>query len=188
MTDRIRRAVCAAGLVALLSDSGCGGGNPAGPVPTTPTPTPTPAGVPGGTVRGRYVFRIDLAASCQAPLRSLSYNVEAEPDDTPRYPGVQVALEVVELLEMELQYLTPTLRGSVGTTHDGVAPLESTLASPVYLFMHAIAVGDVRTERGAGEVLQGTLTGDLAFGRHALDAGGLGSCSSGVHQWSLRLR
>jgi hypothetical protein len=88
-------------------------------------------------------------------------------------------------LELELRYDTPTLRGGVGTTGDGVASVEG-----FRLWVRGIGTGAVATtgSRGFGEVAQGTLAGSLAFGRLGDEEGALGSCTSTVHRWSLILR
>jgi hypothetical protein len=107
--------------------------------------------------------------------------------NTARSPAVEVLLDSTapSQLELELRYDTPTLRGGVGTTGDGVASVEG-----FRVWVRGIGTGAVATtgNAGFGEVAQGTLAGSLAFGRLGDEEGALGSCSSTVHHWSLRLR
>jgi len=149
----------------------------------SPSPTPTPR-EPGGPVTGLYQLRVEPAAACPAPARVFTFNVEAAPDPA-RYPGVQIVDRSSPLgLEMELLYLTPVLRGGLGTTGDGVLANEG-----LRLWVRVIAQGEVSSLRGQrGEVTQGTLNGTMSFGGPNDDEGALGSCSSGSHTWSLSAR
>lgn len=170
-------------VAAALAFSTCGGG-------PGPSPSPSPSApdiVPGGTVRGRYTLRLEPAAGCTTPAAAFSFPVTAEPADTPRTPAVQALLDgpVPSALELELRYETPTLRGGIGTTGDGVASTEG-----FRVWVRGIGAGAVATTRPAttGEVSQGTLAGSLAFGRLGDEEGALGTCTSTVHRWSLKLR
>ena len=133
---------------------------------------------------GLYQLRVEPAASCVSPVRTYTFLVEAAADSA-RYPGVQIVDRGTPLaLEVELLYLTPVLRGGMGTTGEGMLASEGTK-----LWVRAIAQGDVSSLRGQrGEVTQGTLNGTLSFGGPNDDEGALGSCSSGSHTWSLSAR
>lgn len=138
-------------------------------------------------MRGRYTLRLEPAAGCPTPTGAYSFLVNAESADTARSPGVEVLVEgpVASALELELRYETPTLRGGMGTTADGVASVEG-----FRVWVRGIGVGAVATTRPAasGEVAQGTLAGSLSFGRLGDEEGALGTCSSTAHRWSLKLR
>jgi hypothetical protein len=72
--------------------------------------------------------------------------------------------------------------GGAGTTRLGVASDEG-----FQLWVKGIARGSVLSQPGEnGEIGDGTLSGDLAFGRSE-GVQDLGSCSSLSHRWSLRL-
>jgi hypothetical protein len=163
---------------ALLTAAGCGSS------PTTPpSPTPTPPPSLGGTLTGRYILRVEPAAECAAPAVRFSFAVQAVPADTPRYAGVEVLLEgESSSLEIELQSTSPTVRGGLGTTERGAAAMEG-----MQLWIHGIGSGTVTNRGGPGEVAEGTLSGELAFGRNEDDEGSLGTCASLGHRWSLRL-
>jgi hypothetical protein len=159
--------------------------------------TVTPGRVAGGTVQGNYVLRIQPAPACGAPASTLSFPVTAYAADAAGTAGIQIVprgqasllppasrLGGEELvIEVELQYVTPEVRGGLGTATFGADAQEG-----FFVFAHAIAAGSVSHLTGSpGEVLDGTLAGDLEFGRNATDPGGLGSCSSEAHRWSLKL-
>lgn len=169
---------------AAMAATACGG-----------TTIVNPARAAGGTVQGDYVLRIVPAPACGAPASSLSFPVTAQAADTARSAGIQVVprgqaavppasrLGGDELvIEVELQYLTPEVRGGLGTATFGAAAQEG-----FYVFAHAIAAGSVsHVGSDPGEILEGTLAGELEFGRSATDPGGLGSCASEAHRWSLK--
>jgi hypothetical protein len=177
-----------AGVLLLFAVSnGCGGATGGTEPPTT---NPTTPSTPGGTVRGKYVFRLEPAPECRAPRTSFSFRVDATPDDG-RRAGVRVVLENVLLvnsedpiLEMELLYATPTLMGSIATMpwiESGVRSQEGT-----YVWIQGVATGSVATgAAGVGEVAQGTMVADLSFGRQYADRDGQGSCVAALSRWSL---
>jgi hypothetical protein len=185
MMRNVGLATVVAGVVAL---SGCGAANEN---PVTP-PTPTPASSkPGGTVRGRYVFRLEPAASCHAPGTSFSFAVNATAQDGVK--GVRLLQENAAtntddpILEMEFLYAEPTLAGSIATMpwiDSGIRSSEGT-----YVWIQGVANGQVATgAAGVGEVAQGTLIADLSFGRNSVDRDGLGDCTAARHQWSLKVQ
>jgi hypothetical protein len=173
--------------MAVLLAAGCGG--------TTVIPPPTR--VPGGTVKGDYVLRIVPGPGCPTPASSFSFLVNAGAADTTRSPGIQILprgvasllppdprlSDTTPLLELELQYDSPNVRGGLGTTPVGLAAQEG-----FQVFVRAIASGAVSSlDGGPGEVTDGTLGGELDFGRSTTDPGSLGSCASEAHHWSLKL-
>jgi hypothetical protein len=179
-----QRAIRACALAATLATA-CGG-----------TTTVTPGRVAGGTVQGDYVLRIVPAPACAAPAATLSFPVTAYAADTVNYAGIQILprgqvplLPPAErlagdalVIEAELQYVTPEVRGGVGTPTFGAQAQEG-----FFIFAHAIAEGSVsHVGTDPGEVLDGTLAGELEFGGSATDPGGLGSCASEAHRWSLK--
>ena len=133
----LRACTCATALVAAA----CGGKT-----------TVNPGRVAGGTVQGNYVLRIVPSPACGAPAASLSFPVTAYAADTVRAAGIQILprgqasllppasrLGGEELvIEVELQYVTPEVRGGLGTATFGAAAEEG-----VYVFAHAIAAGSV---------------------------------------------
>jgi hypothetical protein len=183
-TPAARRASCR-GALALMFVSACGGHT-----------TVVPTRAPGGTVQGDYVLRVEPAASCGAPTSSLSFPVTAYAADTDRFPGIQIVPrgqasllppasrlgDKEQVIEVELQYVSPDVRGGLGTATYGAAAQEG-----FYLFVHAMATGSVSHLTGEpGEITEGTLAGELEFGRNATDPGGLGACASEAHHWSLK--
>jgi hypothetical protein len=171
----------------LLLSGGCGAAQ--GPPPPDNITNPPPS-TPGGTIQGKYVFRLEPAAECRAPRTSFSFRVDATPDNG-RRSGVRIVLENVLLvnsedpiLEMELMYTTPTLTGSIATMpwiESGVRSQEGT-----YVWIQGVATASVATgTAGVGEVAQGTMVADLSFGRQFADRDGQGSCVAALSRWSL---
>jgi hypothetical protein len=101
------------------------------------------------------------------------------------YPGVQFVLEGAPAsLELEFLYTNSTLRGSLGTTGDGVLSSEG-----LRFWIHAIGTGPVTARRdGRGEVVTGSLMGYLAVGGANDEEGALGICSALDHTFTLRVR
>jgi hypothetical protein len=163
-------------VAALLVYASCGGG-PGGP-DAVPTPSPTPALTPGGVINGRYLLKIELARECAGSTPTLTFAMDGRPVTTGLRLGVQVALQYNPVLEMELEYDSPNLQGNIGTSGDSVAAME---LRDRPLWIYGIVTGVVSSEPGGpGQVLQGTLVGEVAFDRP--DA----SCFSTAHHWSLR--
>lgn len=157
----------------------CGGG------PTTPPlPSPTPSGSASPPpLVGSYLLVVQPDPTCGAPGSAFSFPVEVARSDTARYRGLQVLRESPEsTLEMELQELLPVVRGGLGTTEPGVVAAEG-----LRLSIHAVGVGLLANDRNArAALLQGTLSGDLAFSRpDDDDPDTLGACFSFSHRWSL---
>jgi|RhiMetdeSRZDD1v2_1073273.scaffolds.fasta_scaffold906446_2 hypothetical protein len=162
---------------AVLVSAGCGGANGGGLDPTTNPPVNT---TPGGTVSGKYLLRIEPARECAPPAPVLTFRMDARPDNGGPRPGIQVTLEFNPYMEMELVYTTPNVQGNIGTDYNLVASQE---LSSVPVWFHAIVTGSVTSENGGpGEILQGTMAGDVAF--RDRDA----RCFSTNHRWSLRVR
>jgi hypothetical protein len=167
----------------VVALAACRGG-PAAPDPT-PSPSPSPATVPGGTLEGVYLLRIQPAAGCPAPGSVFTFPMNAVRADTARSPGFQLVIRDsprIPALEMELMYQAPDVRGGVGTTHEGEMSREG-----IRVWAHTVGWGGVTTRgSGPGQVLQGTLMGSLAFGRDRDPEGALGACTSLAHQFSLQ--
>lgn len=169
--------------VALLAGfSSCAEDGPMGPDEPPDGTVPAP--------NGAYTLRLDVAASCPAPARAFTFNVRVAAGDTPRYAGIQGYLEGVPLqdagapmLELEFQYTGTTVRGTLGTTYGGAASREGP-----FVALRATGFGTVVAADGRGEVREGTLLGDIAFGADVDDEGGLGTCDATQHRWSLRPR
>ncbi len=94
-----------------LALGSCGGSSPSGP-----------SGPPAAAVvTGRYHLHVRPAPGCAFPAGVLSFPMEAASAGSYPYPGVEVVLEGAPAsLEWELLYVDSTLRGSLGTTGDGV--------------------------------------------------------------------
>jgi hypothetical protein len=170
-------------VVSLLCLLGACHGGPGGP-DTMPSPSPSPTSVPGGTLQGMYLLRIEPSATCGAPGPAFTLPVEAAVADTPRATGFSLVVPDTGRLtdfEMELQYAAPQVRGALGTTANGELSREA-----VRLWIRAIVEGPVTTVGSPpGQVLQGTLIGYLAFGRDRDPEGALGSCTSLASRFSL---
>jgi hypothetical protein len=163
------------GAVWLLA--GCGAANDPKPPVDSPITSNT---TPGGTVSGKYLLRVQPAAECRSPVSPATFRMDARPDNSGLTSGIQAVLEFNPYLEIELQYATPAVRGNIGTSHDGVSPVE--LPGTIF-FIHGILAGNVSSENGGpGEILQGTMVGDVAF----LDPEA--RCFSVNHTWSLKIR
>lgn len=161
------------------------------------SPAPEHVRVPGGSVKGPYVLRVVPSAECTAPARTFSFSVDAAPADNARGKGIQILSHGIaaplpplpriaatpQVLELELRYDSPDVHGGLGSTELGALSKES-----FQVWLHAVAMGTVTNLDGApGEVEDGTLMGELEFGKNADDEGGLGTCSSRTHHWSLKL-
>jgi hypothetical protein len=178
-TRNLHLLLCAALLAGLSSCAEDGPTDPDDP-PEETVPAPN----------GAYTLRLEVAASCPAPARAFTFNVRVAAGDTPRYAGIQGYLEGVPLqdgdapmLEMEFQYTGTTLRGTLGTTYGGAASREGP-----FVTLWATGFATVVAADGRGEVREGTLLGDIAFGADVDDEGGLGTCDATQHRWSLRPR
>jgi hypothetical protein len=164
-------------LAAALLAAACGGSGGA-PPPTDPGPA-APA-LPGGTINGKYLLRIEPARECAPPRNVLTFRMDGRPDNTGLRPGVQVALEYNPFVEIELQYAPPQLQGNIATSYDSASPVD---APTVAVWMYGTMAGTVtHAGDGPGEVLDGTMIGHIAFGN--LDA----PCYSTAHRWTLETR
>jgi hypothetical protein len=148
----------------------------------------------GGVVEGDYVLTIEPSSGCSTvPSARFTLPVEARNADTAGDQGIQIVStgagtpvpkgDPIPIVEIELQYVAPNVSGGIGTTGLGAASEEG-----YQVWVKGIARGTVTSEPGKnGEIVSGTLVGDLAFGNDEDDIGDLGSCSSLQHRWSLRL-
>jgi hypothetical protein len=100
-------------------------------------------------------------------------------------PGTQVVLNGDPGgLEAEFIAENQTLRGGIGTTHDGVLAPER-----FQLFVNVVATAPVvRAADGRGEVRTGTMFGTLSFAPPFGDEAELGSCTGGPHAFTLIAR
>lgn len=157
------------------------GSSPAGP---TPSPSPT-APVPGGPVEGRYLLAVTPGPSCAMPPAPLTFPMNAAASGTLPHPGVQILVDGDgSRFELELLSTGTALRGGLGTTEEGVLTNEGMRA-----WIRAIGSGLVfHSADGRGEVLRGTLAGDLALAGADGEEGELGSCRATDHAFSLRAR
>ena len=166
-----------------LFASACG--DPAGTVgPAPPALSTSPTPPAPGLLHGAYVLRIEPAPECPAPLGPVSLFVQASVDATGRYPGVQATDALpVPRLELELLDGGAAVRGGIGTS-DGVASVEGP-----FVWLALVGTGEVGVGAdGVAEVLAGTAAGFVELGANLQDPGGLGSCKSAAHGWSLRRR
>jgi hypothetical protein len=168
---------------ALLAALGGCHGSPGGPDPV-PSPSAPPSPVPGGTLQGSYILRVEPSATCGAPGTAFTFPVDATAADTSVAPGFSLVIPDtgrLTALEMELQYLTPVVRGSLGTIQTGEMSREA-----IRLWIRSVVEGPVTTVgQGPGQVMQGTMIGYMAFGRGLNEEGALGSCTSLAHHFSL---
>jgi hypothetical protein len=128
------------------------------------------------------VLRVEAAPECQVAESGASFVVQASPDATGRYPGVQAVDALpVPALELELLDGGVAVRGGIGTT-GGVRSTTGT-----FVWLELVASGDVSVgSDGVAEVLSGSAAGFVEFGANPNDEGGLGTCKSVAHAWSLR--
>jgi hypothetical protein len=153
-----------------------------GSPPSGPTPSPTPP-VPGGPVEGRYLLKVTPAPGCAMAPNPLSFPMNAAPSGTMPHSGVQILVNGDgSRFELELLSTGTALRGGLGTTEEGVMTEEGLRA-----WVRAIGSGPVfHAADGRGEVLAGTLSGDLALGEADGEEGELGTCSSTDHSFTMR--
>lgn len=170
----MRRALL---LLPALVWTACGS-SPGGPTPPTPTPP-----VPGGKVEGRYLLTVTPAPSCALAASKLTFPMTAAAAGTTPHPGVQVLVDGDgSQFELELLSTETALRGGMGSTEFGILSNESLRA-----WIRGIGSGPVfRSADGRGEVLAGTLAGDIALGEPDGEEGDLGSCGATDHSFSLR--
>jgi hypothetical protein len=165
---------------ALFVAAGCGSS------PTfAPSVAPPAAPVPGGVVTGAYFLQVEAGAGCLVPAGPHRIPVVASPTGTPAQPGVQVLPAAGgSALELEFVYAEGTLRGGLGTTEQGVLT-----AGNLRLYLRTIGTGAVtHLGGGRGEVLSGTMFGELAFSRPGDgELTTLGVCTALDHRWKLTL-
>jgi hypothetical protein len=165
---------------ALCLGAGCGS---TGGSPMAPSESPPAAPIPGGVVAGAYVLQIEGAAGCLVPLGPHRIPVVASPTGTPAQPGVQVLPAAGgAALELEFLHVADTLRGGLGTTEQGVLT-----AAGLRVYLRTIGTGAVtHLGSGRGEVLSGTMFGELAFSRPGDgELTTLGVCTALEHRWKL---
>jgi hypothetical protein len=149
----------------------------------TPVPSPSITAVPGGNVIGTYTLHIDPAPGCLVPAGPHRLAVLASATGTAAQPGVRVLpAGGGSALELEFLYLDNLLRGGLGTTEQGIVTSDG-----VRLYMRTIGSGAVtHVGSGRGQVLSGTMFGDLAFSRPSdEELTSLGVCTSTGHRWRL---
>jgi hypothetical protein len=141
--------------------------------------------VPGGPVEGRYLLEVTPAQGCAMARTPLSFPMNAAPAGTMPHPGVQVLVDGDgSRFEIEFLSAATALRGGLGTTEEGVITDEGLRA-----WVRAIGSAPVlRSTDGRGEVLAGTMAGDLAVAEADGEEGELGSCTSTEHSFTLRAR
>ena len=178
---RVRAGLLAATLAtAPFTVAGCGSSSP-----VAPSVEPPAAPVPGGVVAGAYFLQIDAGAGCLVPAGPHRVPVVASPTGTPAQPGVQVLPAAGgSALQLEFLYASDTLRGGLGTTEQGVLT-----AGNLRLYLRTIGTGAVtHLGSGRGEVLSGTMFGELAFSRPGDgELTTLGVCTALDHRWKLTL-
>jgi hypothetical protein len=167
----VRRALALAAAATLTA---CGGGGDTRRPPDTPSVT-----TPGGVITGKYLLRIEPARECGSRSAVLTFRMDGRPDDG-RRPGFEIALESDPQLEIELLYAAPNVQGNIGQTHTPVFAAE---LPNVPVWIHGIVIGAVSSENGGpGEVVQGTMAGQVAFNEEGAN------CFSTAHRWSLRVK
>lgn len=134
---------------------------------------------------GRYQLQITPSASCGAPRPAFTFPMDAATAGAQQHAGTQVVLTGDPgALEAELISENQALRGTIGTTHDGVTSSEA-----FQLWVNVTAAAQVvRASDGRGEVRTGTLMGTLSFGRPGDDEGELGTCVARDHSFTLAAR
>jgi hypothetical protein len=109
--------------------------------------------------------------------------VEVAPTPSGRRPGIQgVDTKPRAFLELELEDGGSVVRGGIGTA--GGVRMQP---NGPFVWLEIIATGDVTVGAGGvAEVVNGTAAGFVALGANPNNRGGLGSCKSVGHAWSLR--
>jgi hypothetical protein len=136
-------------------------------------------------VTGRYLLTITPSSVCRSPAPAFTFTMDAASAPGAPKPGTQVVLNGDPgALEAELIAENLTLRGGIGTTHEGVLAPER-----FQLFVNVIATGQVvRASDGRGEVRSGTMLGTLSFAPPFGEEFELGACSEGTHTFTLLAR
>lgn len=149
-------------LVAGFALAGCGSdsGSPTEPSPRGP-----------GPFTGTYTLEIRPLAGCELPGAPYRIAVQIVSVAAARQEVRAILPGGDTMLALELLYVTPeTLRGAIGTKQ----PVRFENGMDVYL--RDIGTGTVtRASDGRGQVLDGTMTGDVAAGDS--------TCTSEDHRW-----
>jgi hypothetical protein len=159
-------------LAAGLALAGCGSDSSSPTAPAPPLPTPSAP----GPISGGYTFQVTPGAGCGLPGSPYQVAVDvvtltgAHSEIRATLPGGDTTLGI------DMLYITAAvLQGAIGTKR----PV--TVGSGVDVYLRDIGTGTVTgTADGRGEVLDGTMFGDVVVGDS--------TCTAEDHRWTLRPR
>jgi hypothetical protein len=166
------RLVLAAGLVGALV--ACGSDDSGGP--STPVPPVTAA------LNGSYTLVIQPGATCATPGAPYSIALQVTQVTSGSNTEIRATLPGNDpTVGIEMLYTSPgQLRGSLGTQFD--VPVQA----GYFVWFRMIGMGTVsRATDGRGEVVNGTMMGDLSV---TPPVGVPVDCVGASHLWSLRIR
>ncbi len=158
----------------------CGGG-PAGPDPVTPQPEPS------GPVSGGYLLKIEPSSTCPPMLgMPARFELAVLPASQDR-SEVRLILADGDLnlgVNLMLEDAGTSARGALGTTQFAVPAKDG-----FYVYFRTIGWGTVtRAPDGRGQILDGTMFGEIAVGLDAFDIGSQAYCNADDHRWTLTTR
>jgi hypothetical protein len=167
------RRVSAALLVATLTACGSDDGSTG---PSTPVPPVTAA------INGNYTLVIQTGPGCAAP--GGPYRIDLVVTQVTNGPNTEIRAILPgndATVSIAMLYPSPgQLRGSLGTQFD------YQLTTGYFVWFRMIGMGTVsRATDGRGEVVDGTMSGDLSV---TPPVGVAVDCVGASHLWSLRIR
>jgi hypothetical protein len=167
-------------LAIALGLGACGGSSGSGPTGPTTLSTPTPPVT--APITGAYDLVIVPAAACRFPAGPFTARVQAQQTTSGSRSELRATLPGGSPY-LSLEMLLP-VAGSVEGSISTQAPVPFGGAFEAYL--RNVGTGTVALASGGrGEVVDGTMTGDVQVFQSGAD---LGTCTSSDHRWSLRAR
>ncbi len=168
-----RAAVVPAVLVALL---GACGNDDSSTTPSTPVPPVTAA------INGNYTLVIQTGPGCAAPGGPYQIAMQVTQITNGANTEIRATLPANDpQVGIEMLFTSPgQLRGALGTQFD------YQLTTGYFVWFRMIGMGTVsRASDGRGEVVNGTMSGDLSV---TPPVGVPVDCVGASHLWSLRIR
>lgn len=179
----LQRRLLFAGLVpALAIVLGLGACKDSNPMETTgPTVISTPTPPVTAPINGAYDLIIAPAAACRFPVGPYTARVQAQQTTSGSRSELRATLPGGSpYLSLEMLLPVPgTVQGSISTQ------TAVSFGGAFDAFLRNVGTGTVSLAGGRGEVVDGTMTGDVQVFQNGAD---LGVCTSTDHRWSLRAR
>ncbi len=168
--------------LAIVVGLGACGPTDSGMGMTGPTTISTPAPPVTAPITGAYDLIIAPAAACRFPAGPFTARVQAQQTTSGSRSELHATLPGGSPY-LSLEMLLPvagTVQGSIST--QTAVPFGGVFEA----FLRNVGTGTVSLASGGrGEVVDGTMTGDVQVFQNGAD---LGTCTSSDHRWSLRAR